>query len=173
MRTSALALSTLALVCLAGPAFGAKEPLPPAPPADRRFTALLGLEASVVGFSLGPRAELLYRLGAPGSVSHLRTTTGALIGPEFVFVPVGVGYRAVFRQDKTVQPLVGLGYEAHCFFTHEGPVFAQWATVYLEGGVGFALDDRFSLGGAVSADWSFANEPGPGLQGRLFGGMRF
>jgi hypothetical protein len=79
----------------------------------------------------------------------------------------------VFRQGKTVQPLVGLGYEAHFFMTRGGPAFAQWATVYLEGGVGFALDDHFIVGGAASLDWSFANEPGPGLQARLFWGIRF
>lgn len=144
----------------------------PAPSTNRPFTALLGLEASVVGLSFGPRAELLYRLGPPGTVSHARTTIGVLIGPEFVFMPLGIGYRALFRQAKTVQPFVGLGYEAHFFFT-EGPVFAQWTAIYLEGGTGFAINDQVTVGGALSVDWTLTGERGPGLQARLFGGYSF
>ena len=132
----------------------------------------MGLEVSVVGLSYGPRFELLWRFGAPGTVSHLRTTIAVLPGPEFVFVPIGLGYRAVFRQDKTLQPLVGIGYEAHLFLT-DGPVFAQWAALYLEGGAGVAVSDRVSVGAAVSVDWTFAGEQGPGLQGRVFGGLKF
>ncbi len=168
---SALAILLFSTTTLAAEAAG-PPPAPAAPAPDRPFTALLGVEASIIGLSFGPRAEMLYRLGPPGSVSHLRTTLGVLVGPEFVFVPVGLGYRAVFRQGKTVQPLVGLGYEAH-FFVTEGPVFVQWATVYLEGGAGFAITDRFSVGAAVSLDWSFAGEGGPGLQTRLFSGLGF
>jgi hypothetical protein len=132
----------------------------------------VGLEVSVVGLSYGPRFELLWRFGAPGTVSHLRTTIGVLPGPEFVFVPIGLGYRAVFRQDKTLQPLVGIGYEAHLFLT-DGPDFAQWAALYLEGGAGVAVSERVSVGAAVSVDWTFAGERGPGLQGRVFLALKF
>ena len=142
-------------------------------PSDCTSATSLSRGGNCPGLSFGPRAELLYRLGGPGTVSHLRTTAGMLVGPEFVFVPVGLGYRAVFRQDKTVQPLAGLGYEAHFFVTHGGPVFARWAAVYFEGGVGFALNDRFSLGGAASLDWGLIGEPGPGIQTRMFGALRF
>ncbi len=176
MRIDSACLSAVAILLLSTTALAEEgSDLPPAPvarPPDRPFTALLDFEVSIIGLSFGPRAELLYRLGPPGSVSHLRTTVGVLVGPEFVFVPMGLGYRAVFRQDKTIQPLVGIGYEAHFFFT-KGPIFAQWATVYLEGGSGFAITDRVSVGAAVSVDWSFAGEGGPGLQTRLFSGVRF
>jgi hypothetical protein len=136
------------------------------------FTALLGLEASVVGLSVGPRAELLWRFGAPGTVSRLRTTIGVMPGPEFVFVPIGIGYRAVFREHATVRPFGGAGYEAHFFLT-DGPSYAQWAAIYFEGGCGFGLTDRISIGVATSLDWTFAGERGPGLQGRVFGGYQF
>jgi hypothetical protein len=176
MRIDAAVSSAIAILLLATTALAAEGSDPPPAPAvespDRPFTALLDLEASVIGLSFGPRAELLRRLGAPGSVSHLRTTLGVLSGPEFVFVPMGLGYRAVFREGKTVQPLVGLGYEAH-FFVTKGPIFVQWAAVYLEAGSGFAITDRLSVGTAVSVDWSFAVEGGPGLQTRLFSGLRF
>ncbi len=138
----------------------------------RPFAALLGVEASVVGLSFGPRAEFLWRFGAPGSVSRLRTTLGILPGPEFVFVPMGIGYRAVFREHAIVRPFGGLGYEAHFFLT-DGPAYAQWASIYFEGGCSLGLSDRLSVGAAASLDWTFAGERGPGLQGRLFGGYHF
>jgi len=176
MHTSSAGLSALAVLVFCTTTLAAEAPGPLPPPAahspDRPFTALLDFEVSIIGLSFGPRVELLRRLGPPGSVSHLRTTVGVLIGPEFVFVPTGLGYRAVFRQDKTIQPFVGLGYEAHFFLT-KGPIFVQWAAAYLEGGSGFAITDRISVGAAVSLDWSFAGEGGPGLQTRLFSGLRF
>lgn len=138
----------------------------------RPFTALLGLEASVVGLSFGPRAEFLWRFGGPGSVSRLRTTVGVMPGPEFVFVPIGIGYRAAFREHALVRPFGGLGYEAH-FFVTDGPAYAQWAAIYFEGGCAFGLTDRVSVGAATSLDWTFAGERGPGLQGRIFGGYQF
>lgn len=155
---------------------------PATPPEDYRassvdarrfpFTALLGLEASVVGLSFGPRAEFLWRFGAPGSVSRLRTTLGVLPGPELVFVPLGIGYRAVFREHAIVRPFGGLGYEAHFFLT-DGPAYAQWAAIYFEGGCAFGLTDRISVGATTSLDWTFIGERGPGLQGRIFGGYHF
>jgi hypothetical protein len=135
-------------------------------------TVTLGLEASLVGLSFGPRAEFLWRMGEPGTVSHLRVHLGVLDGPEFVFVPMGVGYRAVFREDLTVQPFVGLGYEAHFFLT-DGPVYSQLASVNFEGGCGFAINELFSAGLGTSLDWTVVGERGPGLQLRMFGGYRF
>jgi hypothetical protein len=136
------------------------------------FTALLGLEVSLIGLSYGPRAEMLWRFGGAGTVSHLRTTIGVLPGPELVFVPIGLGYRAVFRQAHLVQPFLGLGWEAH-FFLHDGPLFAQSSAVYLETGLGFAISDRALLGCALSLDWTVAGERGPGIQERVFAGLRF
>lgn len=144
----------------------------PVPPVDHRFTVQLGIEATVVGFSVGPRVDLLYRLGGPGSFSHLRLTAGALVGPEFVYVPVGIGYRAAFRQTKTVQPLVGLGTEAHMFLV-SGHVFRQWGVVYLEAGSGFALTKKLALGAVATVEWAMIGEPGPGLAARLFASYRF
>ena len=136
------------------------------------YTVTAGLELSIIGLSFGERAEFLWRMGGPGSFSHLRVHVGALAGPEFVFVPMGLGYRAQFREDMTVQPFIGVGYEAHFFLT-DGPVFSQLAAIYAELGCAFAIDDRFSVGAGASLDWTFAGERGPGLQTRLFTGYRF
>lgn len=100
--------------------------------------------ALLLGLSFGPRAELLSRFGRPGTVSHLRTTVGVLPGPELVFVPIGIGYRAVFGDGSLVQPFAGTGHV-----------------------------ERLSVGLATSLDWTFAGERGPGLQGRVFAGWRF
>ena len=87
MRIDSACLSAVAILLLSTTALAEEgSDLPPAPvarPLDRPFTALLDFEVSIIGLSFGPRAELLYRLGPPGSVSHLRTTVGALVGPEF------------------------------------------------------------------------------------------
>ena len=171
MRTK---LRTAVLLCmgLCGRTALAQQSASEAPPVDHRFTAQLGVEATVVGFSVGPRLDLLYRLGGPGSFSHLRLTAGALVGPEFVYLPVGLGYRAAFRQSKTVQPLVGIGTEVHMFMV-AGHVFRQWGVVYLEAGSGFAITERVSLGAIATVEWATIGEPGPGLAGRLFVGYRF
>ena len=166
--------AAFAVAMLSAGAARAEDEASRLPPADRRgpYTAILGAEASVVGLSFGPRAELLWRPGAAGTVSHLRTTVGALAGPELVFVPIGVGYRAVFREQKALRPFAGAGYEAHFFLT-DGPAYAQWAAIYVEGGASLAIVDRFSLGLGTSLDWTVAGERGPGLQGRLFGAYQF
>lgn len=169
MRTSLTLSAGLFALCLAHSARAAE----PAPAFDSRTTAVFGLDAALVGLSFGPRADLLYRLGPKGTWSHLRTTAGILFGPEFVFVPVGIGYRAVFRQDKTVQPLVGIAYESHFFLADTDHVFVQWGALCLEAGTGFALSDRVALGAAVQLEFSFIGEPGPGLAPRVFGAFRF
>jgi len=143
------------------------------PAANSRFTAGLGLEVALVGLSFGLRPELQYRLGPRGTVSHFRTSFGLLFGPEFTFVSPSIGYRAAFRQEKTVQPFVGLGLQSNFYLVSGGPVFSSPGVFYLEGGSGFALNERFALGGAANLEWSFLGEPGPGLAVRAFGSMKF
>lgn len=171
MRTK-LAATVLLLLCLIGETARAQESTAQVEEEDHRFTAQLGVEATVVGFSVGPRLDLLYRLGGPRSFSHLRLTAGALSGPEFVYLPVGIGYRASFRKNKTVQPLLGLGTEVHLFLV-SGHIFRQWGVVYLEVGSGFAVTKRVTIGAVATVEWAMIGEPGPGLAARLFGGYHF
>lgn len=175
MRINMMLSVAVAALLLTGSGLAA-EPAPTQAPTqafDSRYTAVLGLDAAIVGLSFGPRAELLYRLGPKGTWSHLRTTAGVLFGPEFVFVPVGVGYRAMFRQDKTVQPFVGVAYESHFFLAGADHVFVQWGVFCMEAGAGFAVSDRVALGAAAQLEFSFIGEPGPGLEPRLFGAFKF
>ncbi len=138
-----------------------------------RFSAGLGLEVTLVGLAVGLRPELLYRLGPPGTVSHLRTSVGLLFGPEFTLVPASIGYRAVWRQDKTVQPIFGAGWQSNFFLVSSGNVFSQLGVVYFEGGSAFAVNNRISAGALATLDWSFINERGPGLGVRAFGTWKF
>jgi hypothetical protein len=52
-------------------------------------------------------------------------------------------------------------------------VFSQLGVFYLEGGSGFAITDRFAVGGAATIEWSFLNELGPGIAIRAFGALKF
>lgn len=153
MRTSALVAVLVASVALAG------EP--------SRVELGVGGEVTLIGLTWGARPELLVRLGEPGSVSRLRFAVGLLAGREQVFVPVSVGYRAVFRQSATVQPMVGLGLEQQNRSVPDLEVVRQLGG-YLEGGVGVVLARGFSLGVALSLDVMIFGGPGVGLGPRVF-----
>lgn len=129
----------------------------------------LGLhgEVTIVGFTYGVRPELLFRLGPPGTASRLRLSFGILGGPDQLFVPVSIGYRAMYRQHATVRPLFGAGLEVQTRLVADAePVRAYGA--YLEGGVGFAFLDRFSVGAVVGVDVMVFGAPGVGLGPRVF-----
>jgi len=121
-------------------------------------------EASVIGESFGTRAEVAWRLGPAGTVSHLRAAIGVLPGPEFTFVPVSLGYRALWRADRTVQPFAGAGWENQHFVISNAPTEHRWLVLYVEGGCGFAVAPQVTLGLATSLDWSFVRDQGAGLQ---------
>lgn len=138
-----------------------------------RWIAQLDGEASVVGASFGVRGELLWRIGAPGTASHLRASAGFLPGPELTFVPAGLGYRAIWRSTRTVQPFAGGGWESQHFLISDAPTVHRWLAIYLEGGSGFALTPQLSLGLGTSLDFSILRSRGPGLQLRGFAAWRF
>lgn len=160
MRTSALLLA----VALSAPARGAEVSDP------EGFTARLELglpaELTLVGLTGGVRPELLLRVGAAGTASRLRVAVGLFAGPEQLFVPVSLGYRAVYRQGRTVQPVFGVGFELqHRLVADFHPVRSFGLT--LEGGVGFAVAPRWSLGVLVTTDFMFLGLPGFGFGPRL------
>jgi hypothetical protein len=140
--------------------------------AASRFTVALPAEVDVIGFVYGVRPELLYRPWGESSRSRLRLAIGALTGPEYFFQPISFGYRAVFRGDRTVQPLVGLGLELQRIIVHDAPVMRRWPVGYVELGSGFALTERFQVGALASAELKLLGEPGPGLSLRAFAAMR-
>ncbi len=163
MRTSALWL-----VLLAGPAIA--QELSVAPEPDRfasRFELGLPAEVTLVGLTYGVRPEVLFRFGEPGTVSRLRLAVGLFDGPDQFFLPVSLGYRAVFRQAYRVHPVVGAGLEYQARFTSSfHPVHA--GGVYLEGGVGVQVAPRWTVGAMAAVDVMFLGTPGFGLSPRLF-----
>jgi hypothetical protein len=152
MRTSALAAVLVATTALAQ--------------APSRLEWGIGPEVTLIGLTWGARPELLVRLGEPGSVSRLRFAVGVFAGRDQVFVPVSLGYRAVFRQHATLQPMVGLGLEQQNRSVPDLPVVRQLGG-YLEGGLGVVLAPGVSLGLAVSLDVMVLGGPGVGLGPRL------
>lgn len=159
MRTEALAL---AVVLSAGAARGQES----------RFELALPVEVTLVGLTAGVRPELLFRPGDPGTVSRLRLAVGVLGGPDQLFVPVSLGYRAVFRQAHVVQPAVGLGLELQHRAVFDFPLVQQLGG-YVEGGVGFAVTPQLNFGAMFSVDVMFLGGPGLGFGPRLWVGWRF
>jgi hypothetical protein len=176
MRTSGLALLALALVASPLAAAPAPAPVslraappgsPPAPRSPLRFFEFgLWPEVTLVGLAGGARAELLYRPFGPGSATRLRLAPGFLEGPEFHYVPIALGYRAVFRSTRIVRPLIGTGLEYQLRWVDDGPAAHQLAW-YGETGLLVALRPDLSLGAVGALDFTFVGGPGPGIVCRL------
>ncbi len=111
-KISVAAVLTMSLAVGLPNATAAADPVATeSPAAAHRFTIGLPAEVTLVGLTLGIRPEVLYRFGCAGARSRLRVAIGLLDGPDQFFVPVSVGYRAIFRQRSTVNPMVGAGGE--------------------------------------------------------------
>lgn len=123
-------------------------------------------EITAVGLSGGARAQLLWRPGGPRTVSRVLLAPGFLSGPEFDYVPVALGYRAVFRHGAVVRPLVGAGVEYQHRWVDDAPAARQLA-VYLEFGSMFTVAPHWSVGLAAGMDATVAGGLGFGLLGRL------
>ena len=133
---------------------------------DSRLELGIPAEVTLVGLTGGVRPELLFRPAEPGSASRLRVAVGLLIGPEQLFIPISLGYRAVYRQGRVVQPLVGAGLELQHRLVGDAPPVRSLG-LYLEGGVGFAITPRWSVGVLVTVDVMMLGVPGFGFGPRL------
>lgn len=161
MRTSALVLGLLAGSALGQTATAADATL------ASRFELGLPAEVTLVGLTAGARPELLFRPGEPGSRSRIRLAVGLFGGPEQLFLPVSLGYRACFRQGLTVQPLVGVGVELQHRFVADFPPVRSFGA-YLEAGVAFAVAPRWTVGALLTTDVMFVGTPGFGFGPRAF-----
>jgi hypothetical protein len=126
----------------------------------------LAPELTLVGLAYGARAEVLLRLGEEGSASRLRLAPGLLVGPEFVYTPLALGYRALFNSRGLVRPLVGAGLEYQQRTVDDAPPARQLA-LYLEGGLAVGLGRHLSVGLVGGLDATFLGGPGAGLSVRL------
>lgn len=170
-RALAALVIAAGLVAATGPARADDAPPAPGPPdcawSHARFTVALPAEVTVVGLTYGVRPEVLYRYGDRGAVSRLRLAVGVLDGPDQRFIPLSLGYRAVFRQARRIQPAVGGGVELQHRLVSDFPAVRQYG-VYVEGGVGVALGHRLALGVMVALDVMLYGGPGAGLGPRVF-----
>jgi hypothetical protein len=166
MRTELAALTALAaLVALVGPS--AADDGAERGELAQRFTLGLPAEVTLVGLTYGARPEVLYRFGERGSRSRIRLAVGLLDGPEQLFVPISLGYRAIFRQDGVVRPSVGAGVEMQQRFVPDYMTVRQYG-VYVEGGLEIAFAPKWSVGTIVALDVMVAGGKGAGLGPRLF-----
>jgi hypothetical protein len=138
---------------------------------DSRFELAVPAEVTLVGLTFGVRPELLFRPGDPGSVSRLRLAFGVLAGPDQLFLPLSLGYRAQFRRAHIVQPVVGAGLELQHRVAFDLSV--RQFGVYFEFGVGFAVSPRISLSALFGADLMLFGGPGLGFGPRLAAGWSF
>jgi hypothetical protein len=100
-------------------------------------------------------------------VSRLRFAVGLFAGPEQLFLPISLGYRAVFRQGAVVQPLVGVGVELQHRFVSDLPAVRAFGG-YLEGGVGFEVARGWTVGALLAVDVMVVGMPGFGFGPRAF-----
>jgi len=158
MRTSVIAIVLLVSLGQArGDPWSARE----------RFTLSLPGEVTLVGLTAGIRPEVLYRFGDLAARSRVRVAIGLLDGPEQFFIPISVGYRAIFRLLRTVQPQIGAGLELQHRLVSDFRAVRQFG-FYVEGGVGFAIDARLAVGAMVALDVMMYGGPGAGLGPRVF-----
>jgi hypothetical protein len=168
MRTEALLVALLPALALAQAPEA--EPGATAPGNDdlaARFEVGVPAEVTLVGLTAGLRPEVLFRFGAPGTASRLRFAVGVLAGPEQLFVPLSLGYRAVYRQGELVQPVFGVGLELQHRFAFDLPVVRAFG-LYLEGGVGFEVAPGWSVGALLAVDVMVVGMPGFGFGPRAF-----
>lgn len=137
-----------------------------------RLELAVPVEVTLVGLTFGVRPELLFRPGDPGTVSRLRIAVGVLAGPEQLFVPLSLGYRAVFRQAHVVQPTLGAGVEVQLRAVDDFPLVKQLG-LYGEFGCGFAVTERLRLALLLGFDVMFFGGPGIGFGPRLSVGWVF
>ncbi len=147
------------------------EPSPPVaadgPLCAPRFTVAVPVEVTLVGLTAGVRPEVLYRFGADGARSRVRLAVGLLDGPDQFFLPISLGYRAIFRQRARVQPAVGVGLELQHRLVSDFHAVRQYGG-YVEGGLEVAIDGRWSIGLMMAIDVMIYGGPGIGLGPRLF-----
>jgi hypothetical protein len=147
--------AALVAIALLGAAPARAEPVSP---------VQLGVspEMTLVGLAYGLRPEVNYRLGGPGTASRLRASVGALIGPDSFYLPVSIGYRALYRESQTLRPLLGAGLELQNRIVSDAPAASSLA-LYLEGGLMVALGERLSAGAVAGADVTLVGGLGAGL----------
>lgn len=126
-----------------------------------------GAEMTLVGLSYGPRFEFLYDISSQRSGQMLRLAPGILYGPEFIYVPVALGYRNYFLNHGDIFQLFwGAGVEYQGRYITDGES-AHQGMIYIEDGALLSLTPGFALSIHFGVDWAVLGPPGPGVITRV------
>lgn len=131
-----------------------------------RFSVGVPVEAHLIGAAAGLHPEILWRPFDANGATHLRMSVGVLPGPEYVFVPMDVGVRWVWKPWRFFQPMLGFGLESQSFVVGDGGPFWRSA-LYTELGAGVAITDDIGLAASVVPSFASMGVPGPGMAGRI------
>ncbi len=126
------------------------------------FEVGLSGEVTIVGLSGGPRAEIMYRPGGLGSAHRLRLAPGILSGPDVNYAPIALGYRAVLRSTKIVQPILGIGMEYQVRWVNDAPA-AHQGGIYAEVGTQFRVGRGVAINVLSGFDFTFIGYGGIGV----------
>lgn len=131
----------------------------------KRLVVAVPAEVNVVGLVGGVRPEVMIRLFDEGSASHIRLAAGLLFGAEYTYVPLALGYRAIYRAGKTIRPTVGVGVEWQSFIISDADAVMR-AALYVDYGVRFELPNNHAISVQLGPDLAMWSEPGVGFSAR-------
>jgi hypothetical protein len=122
-------------------------------------------EFDVVGLAVGLRPALLYRPVRQAPFFTLRASLGLLPGPEYFYLPVGLGLRGVLVPKARAHPYLGAGAELQTFFVGDHKPFVRSA-VYVEIGLRVDVNDLIGIFLELAPEFGFAPLQGFGLSVR-------
>jgi hypothetical protein len=131
-----------------------------------RFSLGVPAEVNIIGLAYGVRPEVLYRPFSTDGGTHLRLAVGVLPGPEFVYVPLNVGWRQIFRRAHRLQPHVGAGFEEEILIITEADNVHR-RLIYLETGLEWRFMPQGLIGLQMAPSLSVFARPGLILPVRL------
>lgn len=175
MRTE-LTIAALSLVILVPGLASATPDAEPTPTAPAPGGVVLAdhlevgvpFEVDLVGLVYGLRPEALWRFGKDDA-SRLRLAIGLLPGPEYFYLPVSFGYRAVWGSGRW-HPEAGLGVEQQTFLVPDAPPSSR-TSFYFELGLGVDFGEHWTATVSMAPDFAPFGEPGPGMS--LRAGVRW
>ena len=161
-RASAAIARHRVAALLALPLLFAAAPAAAGPPAWTHLEVGFWPEVTIVGLTGGARLELSYRPGPVGSAHRLRLAPGLLAGPDLNYAPIALGYRAILRSTKTVQPILGIGMEYQLRWVRDAPA-AHQGGIYAEVGLQVAARNDIAVGLLGGFDFTFIGYGGIGV----------
>lgn len=130
------------------------------------FSLGVPVEVDLVGLAAGVRPELGWRPFGPDTATTVRVATGAMAGPELLFVPLSLGVRGRWFPRGRVHPILGGVAELQGLWSPGHP-FVVRPSYGMELGLDVTVSDPWSVG--LVLEPGFAPKPlfGFGMAVRL------